>query len=254
MRATATAGLYVERSSPVHALAPHVKVVAALAVVFAVVCTPRSAVWAFAFHAGIVAALVAIARVPPGVFARRLLIELPFLAFAVALPFVARGPDVVVAGLSLSRSGLWDAWNIVAKGTLGAAVAVLLVSSTRVPDLLAGMHRLRVPRLIVAVAGFTVRYGDVLADDLRRARIARVSRGYDPRWFWQARAVATGAGTMFVRAYERGERVHLAMLARGYDTEQPLFVTRSATRRELVAVAVGGVTPWMVAGSALAAS
>ena len=41
-------------------------------------------------------------------------------------------------------------------------------------------------------------------------------RGDDPRWIWQVRALARTAGALFVRAYERGERVYVAMLARGY--------------------------------------
>ena len=73
----------------------------------------------------------------------------------------------------------------------------------------------------MAITSFMVRYGDVITDDLRRMRIARESRGYDPRWFWQARAVATSAGALFIRSYERGERVYVAMLSRGYDGAMP---------------------------------
>jgi cobalt/nickel transport system permease protein len=48
------------------------------------------------------------------------------------------------------------------------------------------------------------------------------SRGYDPRWISQARPIASSAGALFVRSYERGERVHAAMLARGYTGEMPV--------------------------------
>ena len=61
-----------------------------------------------------------------------------------------------------------------------------------------------------------VRYGDVITGEMRRMKIARESRGYDPRWIWQAKAVARSAGALFVRSYERGERVYLAMASRGY--------------------------------------
>ena len=50
---------------------------------------------------------------------RRLRIEVPFLGFAVFLPIVGSSPRVDVLGLGLSEPGLWAAWNIVAKGTLG---------------------------------------------------------------------------------------------------------------------------------------
>ena len=93
----------------------------------------------------------------------------------------------------------------------------------QVTDLLGGLHRLRVPHLVVAIAGFTVRYAEVSSGDLQRRRIARLARGDDPRWLWQARSLAAGAGTVFVRAFERGERVHLAMLARGHDPNVPMY-------------------------------
>jgi cobalt/nickel transport system permease protein len=61
-----------------------------------------------------------------------------------------------------------------------------------------------------------VRYLGLIVDELGRMRMAMTSRGHDPRWLSQARPIATGAGAMFVRSYERGERVHAAMLSRGY--------------------------------------
>jgi cobalt/nickel transport system permease protein len=65
------------------------------------------------------------------------------------------------------------------------------------------------------------RYLDVIAAEAARMRVARLSRAHDPRWIWEARAVATSTGTLFVRSYERGERVHLAMLSRGYSGAMP---------------------------------
>ena len=70
------------------------------------------------------------ARVPAGFLLRRLLIEIPFVAFAVLMPFVAEGERVDVLGLSLSVNGLWGAWNVLAKGTLGVAASVLLAATT----------------------------------------------------------------------------------------------------------------------------
>ena len=61
-----------------------------------------------------------------------------------------------------------------------------------------------------------LRYVDVIAGEARRMRLARISRGHDPRFLWQAGATARGVGSLFVRSYERGERVHLAMLSRGW--------------------------------------
>ena len=67
-------------------------------------------------------------------------------------------------------------------------------------------------------------------------RRARLSRGHDPRFLWQVGATARGVGALFVRSYERGERVHLAMLSRGFDGAHAL---RRGRRPEPAAVARG---------------
>lgn len=211
----------VVASNPVHALPAHVKLAGALAFVLGVVATPRTAVSAFAVDALAVLAVVVVAHVPVTTFLRRLVIEAPFVAFALLLPFVARGPQVAVGPFELSVDGLWAGWGILVKGTLGVGVAVLLSSTTSSTDLLGGAQRLRVPVVFVAIASFMVRYGAVLVGEVERLRVARISRGDDPRWLWQARSVATTAGALFVRSFERGERVHLAMVSRGFDGSWP---------------------------------
>lgn len=215
--------LQVPGPSPVHGLAPHVKVLATLLFVVAVVCTPRRAVWAFGVHAALVVAVGRLGRVPLRAVLPRLAVELPFVAFALALPFVARGPRVEVLGVALSVDGLWAAWNVVAKGVLGLAAALVLVATTPVPDLLRGVERLGAPPAFTAVAGSMLRYLEVVAGEMRRLQVARISRAHDPRWIWQARAVAATAGTLFVRTYERGERVHLAMVSRGWEGRLPAW-------------------------------
>jgi cobalt/nickel transport system permease protein len=208
-----------------------------VAFVIAVVATPREAFWAFGVHAALIVAAAAVARLRPGFLLRRLLIEVPFLLFAVFLPIVGRGERLEVIGLSLSRSGLWAAWNIVAKATLGAAASVLLAATTRVPDLLKGFSRLHFPRVLTAMMGFMVRYLDVVVGELGRMRTALRARAYRPRWIGEARALAAVAGTLFVRSYERGERVYLAMQARGYQGAMPELEAAAAPAGQWAAAA-----------------
>jgi cobalt/nickel transport system permease protein len=215
--------LHHDGDGRLHRLSAEAKIVATLVFAAAVVATPREAVWAYAVHAAALAAAATAARLPAAVVLRRLRIELPFVAFAAFLPVLGRAPRLDVLGLSLSEPGLWAAWGIVAKGTLGVGAAVVLGATTSVTELLAGLDRLRVPRLLTSIAGFMVRYLAVIGAEASRMSIARASRGHDPRWLWQARAVASSSGTLFVRAYERGERVHLAMCSRGYDGTMPVL-------------------------------
>lgn len=215
---------YVAGTSPVHRLAPHVKLVAVLAFAAVVVATPVHAPWAPAVYAGdllLVLAVAATAGVTPGRLARGLVVEIPFVAFAVLLPFVARGERVQVLGLSLSESGLATGGGILAKATIAVLAATVLAATTEPRELLRGLDRLRLPQVLVQILMFMLRYADVVAGELHRMRIARESRGFRGRHLGALRVLGPAAGALFVRSYERGERVHLAMLSRGYTGRLP---------------------------------
>ncbi|MEO6510814.1 MAG: cobalt ECF transporter T component CbiQ, partial [Nocardioides sp.] len=152
---------------------------------------------------------------------KRMVVEVPFLVFAILLPFVETGPRTEVLGLTVSEPGLLGAFGLLATGTLGVLASLTLAATTEPQDLLMGLQRLRMPATIVQIMGFMVRYLEVVTDELRRMRIARESRGFqarDPR-HWPV--VAKSMGALFIRSFERGERVHLAMLSRGYTGKLP---------------------------------
>jgi cobalt/nickel transport system permease protein len=213
--------LHLDRDTVVHRLPPEVKIVASVAFTGAVVLTPREVFWAFGVYAALLAVAAALARVPAGWLGRRSLIEAPFVVLALALPLLGTGPRVGWLGLSLSVDGLYGGWNIVAKATLGVLASLVLAATTTMRDLIIGLDRLHCPQLITMIATFMLRYLDVLLGEARRMRVARLSRGDDPRFLWQVRGFAAGIGALFLRAFERGERVYLAMLSRGYDGRMP---------------------------------
>jgi cobalt/nickel transport system permease protein len=229
-----THALYRHERSVLHDLPSQVKIVALLLFVCAVVATPREAFWSFGVDGALLIGAVLLARIPLGFLVRRLVVEIPFVLFAVLMPFIGTGERTLVLGVSLSVAGLWGAWTILVKGTLGLGASVLMAATTEVPDILEGLERLRLPTLITAIAGFMVRYIDVISGELRRMRVAMTARGYDPSWIGQAGPIATSAGSLFVRSYERGERIHRAMLSRGYAGAMPVFERVRTTRREWI--------------------
>lgn len=216
-----THALTVHGHGPIHLLPGHVKLVAMLGFVLAVVVTPPTAVWAFGVHGLVLVGVLVFSEIPILHFMRRLGLEIPFLLFALGLPFLGGGRRIDLAGFALSVEGLWAAWNIAAKATLGLGASIVVVSTTEVTHILQGLRRLRVPMVMVSIAGFMIRYLVVIGEELRRMRIAMTARGYDPEWLGQARALGTAGGALFVRSYERGERVHQAMLARGFTGTMP---------------------------------
>ena len=208
--------LHYHGHSAVHRAQPHLKLLTLLAFVLVVVATPGDRYPLFAGYLALIGAVVAWSGVPPTYLLKRTVIEVPFLVFALLLPFVATGPEVEVWGLTVSEPGLVAAGALVMKGTLGVLASLLLAATTEPHDVVRGLERLRMPAPLVQILAFMVRYLDVVGDEMRRMRIALASRGFTARNPRHWPVVARSAGALFIRSYERGERVHLAMLSRGH--------------------------------------
>ncbi|GAB2749686.1 cobalt ECF transporter T component CbiQ [Nocardioides pakistanensis] len=208
--------LHYHGHSPLHRAPAHLKVLALLGFMLTVVATPREWFAVFAGYLALLLLVIGVSRVPFGYIGKRMVVEVPFVLFALLMPFVATGPRIDVLGLSVSEAGLLAGWGLLAKGTLGVVASLTLAATTEPRDLLAGLERLRVPSQLVQIIGFMIRYLDVVTDEMRRMRIARESRGFSGRGVRAWPVYARTAGALFIRSYERGERVHLAMLSRGY--------------------------------------
>lgn len=213
--------LHFHAHSPVHRAPAHLKVVALVVFMLTVVATPLAWWPALAALTTLLLGIVVASRVPPAYLLKRMVVEVPFVVFAVLLPFIATGPRTEFLGLTVSESGLHAGAKLLITATLGVVASLTLAATTEAQALLQGLTRLRVPSLLVQIMGFMVRYLEVVTDELRRMKVARDSRGFtarDPR-HWPVLAKSFGA--LFIRSYERGERVHLAMLSRGYTGELP---------------------------------
>lgn len=235
--------LHFHGHSRVHRLPAHLKLVALVCFVVLVVATPPEHPIAFAGYLVLLLAAVRVATVPLTFLLPRMVIEAPFLVFALLLPLIATGPRVQVGPLSLSEAGLEAGWLLAAKATLGVLAALLLATTTEPREVVAGLQRLRMPSLMVAILSFMLRYLEVVTAEMHRMRIARESRGFRGSSVRAWPVLARSAGALFIRSYERGERVHLAMLSRGYvgalpDTVRaPVSTTHVATALVLPAAA-----------------
>ena len=165
--------------------------------------------------------LIKLTKLPYRTVFFRSLVEIPFVLFALLMPFFGTGPKVQFLGLELYEAGIWAGAGIVAKGTIGVITAIILSASTSARDILGGLEKLRVPAPLVSIATFMLRYLNVINDELGRMKIARESRGFEERGLRSWRILAQTVGALFIRSYERGERVYLAMLSRGFAGAMP---------------------------------
>jgi len=221
---------YRPDDSPLHRLDARVKLVLALAFILAVALAPVGRWPAYILFLALALSAAILSRLGAGFAARRALLALPF-ALA-ALPLAFSTPGMPLAGihvgawsLQVTDAGMERLASIVLKSWLSVQAGVLLAATTPFPDLLMAMRAIHIPRLLVAIFGLMWRYLFVLADEalrLTRARDARsgsldgVARS---SVLWRAQVTGHMAGSLFLRGYERSERIYHAMLARGYDGE-----------------------------------
>ena len=223
--------LYIHRHSLVHRLPSHVKIVAVLAFIVVSVATPITRWQAFIAYFLAIFVVSLVAKIPTLTLLTRALIESPFIFFAILMPFFGAGERFEIGPLNLYRESLLAAAAIVIKGTLGVLSAVVLSTSTTARELLRGLEKLHLPKLMVQIAAFMLRYVNVINDEMERMKVARESRGFIATGMKDWKVLATAASALFIRSYERGERVHLAMLSRGYTGVLPHDLSEGATLR-----------------------
>ena len=211
---------------------PHSKILAALFFIIVAVATPITNFWAYFGFFCLIFVAIRIAQLPLKTVALRSLIEIPFVLFALLMPFFGTGREIQVLGFTLYETGILAGLSIVAKGTLGILTAIVLSSTTSARELLRGLETLKIPTLIIQIASFMLRYLNVVNDEMERMRIARASRGFEATGIKHWKVLGHSAGALFIRSYERGERVHLAMVSRGYLGQMPKYDKHVATRLE----------------------
>lgn len=206
-------------ASPLHRRDPRAKLICLLVLLVAVNVQARFAPALLALGGAMVAAGLLVAGLPVWPFLARTAVALPFAAVLAAT--VALAGDPARAGLVLVRS-----W-------LSASAILLLASTTPLPQVLRALRAFRVPVLLVELIQFIHRYLFVLAEQVWRMRSAAAARGGQASY----RAAAGAVSTLFARSYDRAERIHQAMLARGYSGELPVASEAPAREADYLLVA-----------------
>jgi cobalt/nickel transport system permease protein len=195
---------------PLHRLDPRLKLLATLALVVSVVLLPIGA-WRPLGAAAIALALfVGLSGVPPGILLRRALAVLPVVVLIAAMIAPSHPMAPTLGPLAVGA-------GILAKNCVTILSVLLLAHVTPFRDLMSALTRLRTPAVLVSTLLLMYRYLFVLADQLGRMARARRSRSFRrSRWSSWPLGASLIAG-LLLRSFERGERVHAAMLARGWD-------------------------------------
>jgi cobalt/nickel transport system permease protein len=224
---------YQPGHSLIHRLDARVKFVLAVAFILATALVPPG-VWPVYILLLALALVVAVlSELGVSQVLRRAALALPFVLAAVPVMFTLDGPALLTLPigpwmLTITQPGVERFISIAFKSWISVQIAIVLAAATPFPDLMAAMRALKMPRLLVAIFGLMWRYLFVLADEalrLIRARQARSGAADRPGLrpggsiAWRARVTGGMAGSLFLRAFERSDRIYMAMVARGYDGE-----------------------------------
>jgi cobalt/nickel transport system permease protein len=209
----------------VHRLDPRTKLLGSLAFVLTVVLTAPDNWRLYGVYLCVLAGLLLLSRLPLLHVLKRSLVIFPFVIMvAVFTPFVRQGQvaascDIGTWHIAVTYEGLAVLVNTAVKSWLCILCLIILSSSTKFERLLQGMYWLKVPRILVQVTSFMYRYMFVIADQAMRMQMSRDSRNFGMNRRNIFRTMGNMVGTLFIRSYERAERIYAAMLSRGYNGE-----------------------------------
>ena len=204
------------------------KLVVALAFIFATTSIPPGTWPAFSVMLLIVWGTAAFSRVGLTRVFLRSLVAIPFIL--IALPTVFTKPGITLYELFLGLftltatvEGIEFFASVLIKSWASVTAAVLLTSTTPPLGLLSALRSLKLPAILVSVVMLMYRYLFVLVDEAQRmlrarsARSAAIGTGSGGSIVWRAKSAGGMAGSLFIRTLDRSERIYMAMLARGYD-------------------------------------
>ena len=241
---------YHDTRSFIHQLDPRVKVVVTVAFILSNALLPDGAWLAFLCSWALLLLPNALSNLGITFSLKRSFIALPFALIAVTVLFSIPGKtltsfQLLMWHLTITDAGLVRFVSIVIRSWLSVQMAILLVGTTRFPDIIHALEHLHVPSILTTIIAFLYRYLFVLADEvfrLLRAREARSAAVPGVRAggsvSWRAGVAGNMAGQLFLRSYERSDRVYNAMLARGYTGHMQTINPHELHRVDYVAAAL----------------
>ena len=206
-------------------LDPRTKIISFLSVILCMILTPITRIRDFGLYFLLILAIGFFSRITPSQILKKVCILVPFVLFiAMFVPFIKEGNvcwslKINNWKLDITYEGVWTFLNIIVKSTLSILLLVIATSTTTFPDFLKGLDMLRIPRLLVMLMSFMYRYIFVLIDEAGKLMRARSLRYFGSRYKEQFRVIGFMIGVLFIRTFERAERIYSAMIIRGFSGE-----------------------------------
>lgn len=169
-------------------------------------------------------------------FTKRFLIFNIFILFVWLLIFTYPGKPIFMIGpLSVTEEGIKTAGSITLKANSIFLVLTALLATISLTTIGQALGQLGVPKKFVHILLFTYRYMHVLEKEFQRLWNAVAVRGFIPATTVHTyRTYAYLVGMLLLRSVERAERIHDAMLCRGFNGRFYSLREFTMARRDLI--------------------
>ncbi len=246
--------IFAAGDSLIHRLDPRVRILAALtySIPLALISRPIPMLLSLAFS--IVMTVLARLNVT-ALFKRLVIVNSIILLFWIAVPFTFKGEQIFEIGpLVATREGFIYAAAVTLKSNAILLAFLALVATMPVATAGHAMQGLGFPVKVVTLLLLTYRYVFVIEEEYNRLLRALKARGFKARTNLHTyRTYAYLIGMLFVRSWDRAERVHQAMKCRGFEGKFYCLNQYRVSLEDIffsVAMAVGvcaiGVSEWMI--------
>jgi cobalt/nickel transport system permease protein len=227
---------YSHLDSPVHRIDPRVKLIAVFTCIVIFVSEPPGEIFSFLLYGLLISVLIVLSRVPVSYILKRCLIVSPFIL--VAALFYPLSAPVASGGDEVFRLSRYDmALTIVFKAFLSVIMLVLLTSTERFHNLLLGLRKLKMPKLLGIISALMYRYVFIISDEALRTTRARESRTPGKLKINRFRVYGNQSAMIFLRSLERSQIIYNSMLSRGFTGEFPGLQKPELTVRDIVSSA-----------------
>lgn len=228
-------------------LAVHTRMLCVFLLVFAIALTPMGRWWTWLIYAIAIVPIIYWSRFDWGILTKRMAIELAFVS-VILLGTLFRGGGEVIwqwRWMQITTYGLTVLVSVSIKSFLSLLLLNILTLSTSVSLLLQALVTLKTPPLLVSILASMYRYIGVLTNEFKAMRRAATARNFAPRNLydryrqdhaWQRQVLGNMLGVLFIRTYDRGDRIYQAMLARGYQGIPVVNETSSGDWRDRLAI------------------
>jgi cobalt/nickel transport system permease protein len=209
--------------SPLSRLDPRTKIISFFTFIIFIIFTAAGSPVSFALYGLLLFVLIVLSRIPAVYIMKRCLMIVPFLLMtSLFLPFWKQGETFTLSVIgsftvNVSSAGWFMFKGVMFKGVLSVICLTLLTASTPFPQLLAALEDMKFPKIITMILSFMYRYIFLIEDEAMKMWRAMQARQVGGSRRLHLKAMANMLGILFIRSFERGETVYLAMCSRGFD-------------------------------------